>query len=200
MLWRPGSVCPSVRLHKHMDACSSGSVRWNLMRLGTIHIIPVGVVDAHSLFFKFGHSKGLKVNSRKTKVMVSAVGAAETRKAGKHPSGVCGKGVDTNSILCTKCRIWIHKQCNDVKGRLAATGDDFTCRKCKGSMPRPNVAGDGEFFEVEGEMYGWSIAFATSGICSTVAEEQRQQLQHASAVDGRNSRSSHPFSPPGHPH
>ena len=36
-------------------------------------------------------SKGLKVNTGKTKVMVSAVGARETRKAGKHPCRVCGK-------------------------------------------------------------------------------------------------------------
>merc|ERR1712044_123466 len=54
-------------------------------------------------------SKGLKVNTGKTMVMVSAVGAGEIRKAGKHPCGVCGTGVgEFNSILCTKCRMLIH--------------------------------------------------------------------------------------------
>ena len=100
-------------------------------------------------------SKGLKVNTGKTKVMVSAVGAGETREAGKHPCGVCGSGVGKfNTILCTKCRKWIHKRCSDVKGRLADAEDGFMCRKCKGNMPRPSVAGDGEFLEVDGERYG----------------------------------------------
>merc|ERR1711893_505773 len=114
-------------------------------------------------------SKGLKVNTGKTKVMVSAVGAGESREARVDPCGVCGDTVGANSILCTKCRRWIHNRCSDVKGRLTAAGNDFTCRKCKGNMPRPSVVGDGEIMEVEGERYGvvcvLLVVAAGGGVC-----------------------------------
>ena len=108
-------------------------------------------------------SKGLRVNTGKTKVMVSAVGAGETREARVDPCGVCGDRVGANSILCTKCRKWIHKRCSDVKGRLTNAGEDFTCSKCKGNIPRPSVAGDGEILEVEGERYGVVNSFCYLG-------------------------------------
>ena len=108
-------------------------------------------------------SKGLKVNTGKTKVMVSAVGAGETRKAGDYPCGVCNKGVGSNSIQCTNCKNWVHRRCSDVKGSLAAAVDDFTCKKCKENLPRPIIAGDGEFMEVEGEKYGVVTSFCYLG-------------------------------------
>src|SRR5580692_11136928 len=38
--------------------------------------------------------------------------------SGKWSCGVCGKGVGQNSILCTQCNKWIHKECSGVKGSL----------------------------------------------------------------------------------
>ena len=47
-------------------------------------------------------SKGLKVNTRKTKLMVSGC-EGELFKSKIDPCGVCGKRVMANSVLCTKC-------------------------------------------------------------------------------------------------
>ena len=46
-------------------------------------------------------SKGLKVNIRKTKLMVS--GSEELFKSKIDPCKVCGRRVMANSVLCTKC-------------------------------------------------------------------------------------------------
>ena len=46
-------------------------------------------------------SKGLKVNTRKTKLMVS-VSEGELFKSKIDPCGVCGRRVMANSVLCTK--------------------------------------------------------------------------------------------------
>ena len=35
------------------------------------------------------------------------------------PCGVCGKGVQANSVQCTVCKKWIHKRCSGVRGDLS---------------------------------------------------------------------------------
>ena len=55
-------------------------------------------------------SKGLKVNIRKTKVMVSR-SEGKRFKSKIHPCGVCGRRVMANSVLCTKCGNWVHGKC-----------------------------------------------------------------------------------------
>ena len=52
-------------------------------------------------------SKGLKVNIRKTKVMVSG-SEGEPFQSKINPCRVCGRRVMTNSVLCTKCGNWVH--------------------------------------------------------------------------------------------
>ena len=47
-------------------------------------------------------SKGLKVNTRKTKVMVSG-SEGKLFKSKIDPCGVCRRRVMANSVLCTKC-------------------------------------------------------------------------------------------------
>ena len=47
-------------------------------------------------------SKGLKVNTRKTKVMVSGW-KGELFKSTINPWKVCGRRAMTNSVVCTKC-------------------------------------------------------------------------------------------------
>ena len=103
------------------------------------------------------------MNTGKTKVMVSAVGSGEIRGTGDSPCGVCDKEVGANSITCTRCRKWIHKRCSDITGSLSRVKDDFICAKCKGTLPRPSVVGDGEFLEVEGEKYGVVTSFCYLG-------------------------------------
>ena len=47
--------------------------------------------------------KGLKVNAGKSKVMVGSSGRKMIVNSGKRPCGVCGKGVQANSVQCTIC-------------------------------------------------------------------------------------------------
>ena len=52
-------------------------------------------------------SKGMKVNIRKTKMMVSdAKGEIVCSKV--DPCGICGKRVMSNAVLCTVCKKWMH--------------------------------------------------------------------------------------------
>ena len=59
-------------------------------------------------------SKGVKVNTRKTKLMVSGP-EGELYKSKIDPCGVCGRKVMTNSVLCTKCGNWVHGKCAKIK-------------------------------------------------------------------------------------
>ena len=59
-------------------------------------------------------SKGLKVNTRKTKVMVSGL-EDELFKSKIDPCGVCGRRAMANSVLCTKCRNSVHGKCAKIK-------------------------------------------------------------------------------------
>ena len=54
--------------------------------------------------------KGLKVNAGKSKVMVGSSGGKMIVNSGKLPCGVCGTGVQTNSVQCTLSKKWIHKR------------------------------------------------------------------------------------------
>ena len=50
-------------------------------------------------------AKGLGVNMGKTKIMTSGKNLHSLRDSGKHPCGVCRKGVQSNSILCCGCQL-----------------------------------------------------------------------------------------------
>ena len=69
-------------------------------------------------------AKGLRVNMGKTKI--SGKNLLSLRDSGKHPCGVCRKGVGINSILC----YGIHKKCSDIKCKLAAD-PLYKCKRCK---------------------------------------------------------------------
>ena len=68
-------------------------------------------------------SKGLKVNTRKTKLMVSG-SERDLFKSKIDPCGVCGRRVMANSVLCTKCGNWVHgkwlRATTQVEGRIAS--------------------------------------------------------------------------------
>ena len=78
--------------------------------------------------------KGLKANVGKYKVMVGSSGGKMIVNSGKWPCGVCGKGVQANSVQCTVCKKWIHKQCSGVRVDLSQVADDFRCRRCDGTI------------------------------------------------------------------
>ena len=69
-------------------------------------------------------SKGLKVNTRKTKVMVSG-SKGELFKSKTDPFGVCEKRVMANSVLCTKCGNWVHGKSAKIKRVTARLATNF---------------------------------------------------------------------------
>jgi hypothetical protein len=77
--------------------------------------------------------KGLKVNMRKTKVMVSGEGG-ERVVSTIDPCGVCDKRVKANSVLCMECKKWVHKRCSGVKGALKEVEGTFKCKRCVSGM------------------------------------------------------------------
>ena len=78
-------------------------------------------------------SKGLKVNIRKTKTMVSGT-EGEVFKSKIDPCGICGRRVMANSVLCTKCKNWIHGRCAKTKKVTTGLAMRFVCSKCHGEM------------------------------------------------------------------
>ena len=71
-------------------------------------------------------SKGLKVNTRKTKVMVSG-SEGELYKSKIDPCGACGRRVIANLVLCTKCGSWVHGKCAKIKRVTARLAMHFVC-------------------------------------------------------------------------
>ena len=55
-------------------------------------------------------SKGLRINIRKTKMMVSGA-EGEVVRSRVDPCGICGKRVMFNAVWCTLCKKWIHARC-----------------------------------------------------------------------------------------
>ena len=90
--------------------------------------------------------KGLKVNAGKSKVMVGRSGG-KIVNSGKWPCGVCGKGVQANSVQCTVCKKWIHKRCS---GDLSRVADNFRCRRCDGTIHEVDLAEDWKTLLMDG--------------------------------------------------
>ena len=76
-------------------------------------------------------SKRLKANIEETKVVVSGVEAEVTVSKVLDPCGICRKRVRANSVLCVKCRKWIHERYAKVKRVTLRLGRDFVCGRCK---------------------------------------------------------------------
>ncbi|XP_053405146.1 uncharacterized protein LOC128558896 [Mercenaria mercenaria] len=98
--------------------------------------------------------KGLRVNMKKTKFMISGSGLDLLRDSGAFPCAVCRIGVGVNSIECSKCRHWVHKKCSGIIGRLSAN-PSYICRRCCGQArpidgrPVTQVDVDGTLLDVE---------------------------------------------------
>lgn len=75
-------------------------------------------------------AKGLKMNVKKTKTMISGKGCGEIERTGRWPCAVCGKGVMANSMQCTKCHDWVHKKCSGIRGSLMKERHTFECKTC----------------------------------------------------------------------
>ena len=74
--------------------------------------------------------KGLRVNAKKTKVLICGEGLDTLRKSGKYPCGVCFSGVGSSSIYCGGCKKWIHKKCSGLKQLVE--DPTYRCARCLG--------------------------------------------------------------------
>ena len=74
--------------------------------------------------------KGLRVNARKTKIMICGTGLDVLESSGKFPCAVCCTGVGSNCIYCSSCRNWVHKKCSGLKHLKEDPG--FKCARCRG--------------------------------------------------------------------
>ena len=54
--------------------------------------------------------------------------------SGKWACGVCGKGVQANSVQCTECKKWIHKRYNGICGDLSLVAYGFMCKRYDGIL------------------------------------------------------------------
>ena len=96
---------------------------WELLYADDLAIIAESLEELENRYTQWKNgmeSKGLRVNLQKTKVLISDANRGPIFPTGKYPCGVCRKGVGRNSILCTKCKKWVHKKCSGVNGRLSS--------------------------------------------------------------------------------
>ena len=75
-------------------------------------------------------NRGMRVNMNKTKVMIRGECQKPVQKATKLPCAVCGRGIGSNSIQCTSCHKWVHKNCSGIKGSMYKVMRSFICRGC----------------------------------------------------------------------
>ena len=76
--------------------------------------------------------KGLRVNARKTKIMICGTGLDLLHGSGEFPCAVCRTGVGSNSIFCKGCMHWVQKKCSGLK-RLTED-PDYRCTRCLGTV------------------------------------------------------------------
>ena len=74
-------------------------------------------------------SKGLKVNFKKTKVMVSG-SKGEVLNSKVDPCAKYGKRVMANWMMCTKCGKWVHSRCAKMKRVTSTLAKGFVCDLC----------------------------------------------------------------------
>ncbi|XP_057307369.1 uncharacterized protein LOC130645400 [Hydractinia symbiolongicarpus] len=109
---------------------------WELLYADDLVLIAESMEELVEKFEKWKkglEEKGLKVNTAKSKVMISSIAAKCDLVVGKWPCGVCRKGVGSNSFFCQTCKHWVHKKCSSISGRLRAY-IQFVCKHCKGEI------------------------------------------------------------------
>ena len=59
--------------------------------------------------------KGLRVNARKTKIMICGIGLDLMQISGEFLCAICCTGVGRHNIQCSGCKHWVHKKCSELK-------------------------------------------------------------------------------------
>ena len=134
-----GSVLSPLLFTIVVDVITENARKGVVNQLLYVYDLVIMSEDMEDLKERFGNwkdaleSKGLKVNTSKTKVMVSG-SEGELYKSKIDPRGICGRRVMVNSVLCTKCGSWVHGKCAKIKRATARLAMHFVCLKCKGIM------------------------------------------------------------------
>ena len=132
-------------------------VPWELLYADDLAIIADSLDEciAKLKAWKAGmEEKGLRVNMKKTKFMVTGPGLDLLRDSGGFPCAVCRTGVGVNSIQCSQCKLWVHKKCSGIRGKLMHD-PGYTCPRCLGharpidGRPVSQVEVDGSLLDVE---------------------------------------------------
>ena len=116
-------------------------------------------------------AKGLRVNMGKTKLMVSGHGLDVLKDSGTYPCAVCRTGVGANSILCTECKLWVHKKCSGIK-RTLGPDPSYRCLRCRGlarpidGRPLESVDVDGSKLDVVPEFCYLGDMLSSGGGCT----------------------------------
>ena len=76
-------------------------------------------------------AKGLRVNMKKTKFMVSGAGMDMLKDSGKFPCALGRKRCRSNCIACSQCNLWVHKKYSGIKRRLMAD-PGYVCHRYRG--------------------------------------------------------------------
>ena len=132
-----GSVLSPLLFIVVLEALSRefrSGVPWEDLYADDLVIITESLEECVSrlLLWKEGmEKKGLRVNARKTKIMICGSGLDVLQNSGKFPCAVCCTGVGRNSVLCKGCKKWVHKKCSGLK-RLTED-PSFKCRRCLGT-------------------------------------------------------------------
>ena len=99
---------------------------------GDLILMRESVENLKVKFFKLKEafeSKGLKVNLKKTKVMMSG-SKGEVLKSKVDPCAKCGKRVMAISVMCTKSGKWVHSRCAKMKRVTSTMAKGFACKLC----------------------------------------------------------------------
>ena len=122
--------------------------------------------------------------------MVTGPGLDVLRDSGAFPCAVCWDHVgSTNVNECSQCKLWVHKRCSLIQGRIV-TNPDYVCPRCRGQTRLidgrtvTQVDVDGTLLDVEasfcylGDMlsYGGGCSLAIITRCCTACGKFKKLL------------------------
>ena len=156
---------------------------WELLYADDLVITAESEEEAISSFnsWKAGLEKrGLKINSEKTKVMITGKAPTLRQETGRYPCSCCGKGVGANSVLCTGCGKWCHWRCSGL-GNVNQAGENYKCPVCERGGLGQRV--EEEFLETNGGRLQIVDKFCYLGemLCSVSGVEAAVRVRIASA-------------------
>ena len=121
---RQGSVLSPLLFANAVDAISENAREGLINEIMNVDDLVLMSESIENLkkFLKWkeeSESKGLKVNLKKTKMMVGGL-KGEAFRSKVDPSVKCGKRVMENLVMCTNCSKWVYGRCAKRK-RVTST-------------------------------------------------------------------------------